>query len=93
MDGNGILDYGEFLAATVHMHKIEQEESLLDAFAHFDRDKSGYITVDELQHACKEYGVDESFIVDIMRDVDTNNVSLIGDEHLSCCCPARLASG
>ena len=77
VDGNGILDYGEFLAATVHLYKIEREETLLDAFAHFDRDHSGYITMDELEHACKEYGVDESFIVETMRDVDTNNVSQV----------------
>lgn len=48
-DGNGLIDYGEFLAATIHLNKIEREETLFAAFSHFDKDKSGFITIDELQ--------------------------------------------
>ncbi|CAI5508220.1 unnamed protein product [Closterium sp. Naga37s-1] len=72
-DGNGMIDYGEFLAATMHLNKIEREETLFAAFSHFDKDSSGFITVDELQHACREYSIDEDCIVETMRDVDTNN--------------------
>ncbi|KAF2283435.1 hypothetical protein GH714_005213 [Hevea brasiliensis] len=57
IDNSGTIDYGEFLAATVHLNKLEREENLVSAFAFFDKDGSGYITIDELQQACKEFGL------------------------------------
>ncbi|CAI5955955.1 unnamed protein product [Closterium sp. NIES-64] len=77
IDGNGTIDYGEFLAATVQLNKIEREETLFAAFSYFDKDSSGFISTDELQDACREYGVDEECIVETMRDVDTNNDGII----------------
>eukprot|EP00271_Cylindrocystis_brebissonii_P017023 TRINITY_DN424_c0_g1_i3.p1 TRINITY_DN424_c0_g1~~TRINITY_DN424_c0_g1_i3.p1 ORF type:complete len:505 (+),score=107.43 TRINITY_DN424_c0_g1_i3:264-1778(+) len=77
VDSNGSIDYGEFLAATMHLNRIEQEESLFLAFSHFDKDQSGFISVDELQQACREFNIDESSIVDTMRDVDTNHDGII----------------
>lgn len=76
-DGNGAIDYGEFLAATVQLNKIEREESLFLAFSYFDKDSSGFISEDELQEACRQYGVDEECIIETMRDVDTNNDGII----------------
>ncbi|KAL8147928.1 hypothetical protein AgCh_005307 [Apium graveolens] len=49
IDNSGTIDYGEFLAVTLHINKIEREENLVRAFAFFDKDGSGYITFDELQ--------------------------------------------
>eukprot|EP00271_Cylindrocystis_brebissonii_P017024 TRINITY_DN424_c0_g1_i4.p1 TRINITY_DN424_c0_g1~~TRINITY_DN424_c0_g1_i4.p1 ORF type:complete len:505 (+),score=136.56 TRINITY_DN424_c0_g1_i4:202-1716(+) len=77
VDGNGAIDYGEFLAATMHLNRIEQEESLFLAFSHFDKDQSGFISIDELQQACREFNVDEGSIVETMRDVDTNHDGII----------------
>ncbi|KAG6484169.1 hypothetical protein ZIOFF_060964 [Zingiber officinale] len=51
-DKNGTIDYGEFFAATVHMNKLERDENLMAAFSYFDKDGSGYITLDELSQAC-----------------------------------------
>lgn len=75
MDNSGTIDYGEFVAATVHLNKLEREEHLVAAFQYFDKDGSGYITVDELQQACVEHNMTDVFLEDIIREVDQDNVS------------------
>jgi len=76
IDNNGTLDYGEFIAATVHLNKLEQEENLLSAFSYFDKDGSGYITIDEIQAACKEFGLDDVHIDEMVKEIDQDNVSI-----------------
>lgn len=51
------IDYGEFIAATLYLTKIQRVDHLFAAFSYFDKDGSGYITQDELQQACKEFGI------------------------------------
>lgn len=76
VDNSGTIDYGEFIAATMHLNKLEREEHLLAAFQYFDKDGSGYITVDELQQACVEHNMTDLFIDDIIKEVDQDNASL-----------------
>lgn len=76
VDNSGTIDYGEFIAATVHLNKLEREEHLVAAFQYFDKDGSGYITVDELQQACAEQNMEDLFLEDIIKEVDQDNVSL-----------------
>lgn len=38
----------EFLAATMHMSKLNREENMMEAFKHFDKDNSGFITKEEI---------------------------------------------
>ncbi|PIN08573.1 Ca2+/calmodulin-dependent protein kinase, EF-Hand protein superfamily [Handroanthus impetiginosus] len=74
VDGNGTIDYLEFITATMHRHKLERDEHLFNAFQYFDKDGSGYITMDELETAMKEYGMgDEATIKEIISEVDTDN--------------------
>ncbi|GAB4838675.1 Calcium-dependent protein kinase 5 [Ancistrocladus abbreviatus] len=73
VDNSGTIDYGEFIAATIHLNKLEREEHLVAAFQYFDKDASGYITIDELQQACAEHGMDDVFLEDIIREVDQDN--------------------
>lgn len=75
MDNSGTIDYGEFITATIHLNKLEREEHLLAAFQYFDKDGSGYITVDELQQACIEHSMTDVLLEDIIREVDQDNVS------------------
>lgn len=75
VDNSGTIDYGEFIAATMHLNKLEREEHLLAAFRYFDKDGSGYITFDELQQACVEHSMTDMFIEDIIKEVDQDNVS------------------
>ncbi|CAJ2676742.1 calcium-dependent protein kinase SK5 [Trifolium pratense] len=73
VDKSGTIDYGEFIAATVHLNKLEREENLLSAFAYFDKDASGYITIDEIQQACKDFGLEDIHIDEIIKEIDQDN--------------------
>ncbi|KAG5067133.1 Calcium-dependent protein kinase SK5 [Glycine soja] len=73
IDNSGTIDYGEFIAATVHLNKLEREENLVSAFSYFDKDGSGYITIDEIQQACKEFGLDDVHIDDIVKEIDQDD--------------------
>lgn len=75
VDNSGTIDYGEFIAATLHMNKIEREDHLFAAFQYFDKDGSGYITADELQLACEEFGLGDVQLEEMIREVDEDNVS------------------
>ncbi|KDO62722.1 hypothetical protein CISIN_1g0096581mg, partial [Citrus sinensis] len=74
VDGNGTIDYIEFITATMHRHKLERDDHLYKAFQHFDKDNSGFITIDELEIAMKDYGMgDDDTIKEIISEVDTDN--------------------
>ena len=75
IDNSGTIDYCEFLAATLHLNKMEREENLIAAFAFFDKDGSGYITIDELQQACKELGLCDGHMDEMIKEIDQDNVS------------------
>lgn len=75
VDNSGTIDYGEFIAATLHLNKIEKQDHLFAAFSYFDKDGSGYITHDELQQACIEFGLDDTSLEDMIQEVDQDNVS------------------
>ncbi|KAM1005155.1 hypothetical protein ACFX14_005358 [Malus domestica] len=74
VDGNGSIDYIEFISATMHRQRLERDEHLYKAFQYFDKDSSGYITRDELEAAMKEYGMgDDNTIREIISEVDADN--------------------
>jgi len=73
-DGKGTLDYGEFLAVSLHLRRLANEEHLHKAFSYFDKDGNGYIEPDELRDALMEDGADDCTDVanDIFQEVDTD---------------------
>ncbi|XP_010923910.1 calcium-dependent protein kinase 19 isoform X2 [Elaeis guineensis] len=82
VDGDGTIDYIEFITATMHRHKLERDEHLYKAFQYFDKDNSGFITRDELESAMKEHGIgDASTIKEIISEVDTDNDGRINYEE------------
>ncbi|XP_075090328.1 calcium-dependent protein kinase-like isoform X1 [Nicotiana tabacum] len=82
VDGNGTIDYIEFVTATMHRHRLERDDHLFKAFQYFDTDHSGFITKDELESAMKEYGMgDEATIKDIIAEVDTDHDGRINYEE------------
>lgn len=52
---DGLVDFTEFVAATLHVHQLEEHDSekwqqlSRAAFEKFDIDRDGYITPDELR--------------------------------------------
>lgn len=76
-NGNGFLDYGEFVALSIHLRRIGNDEHLQRAFQYFDKNKSGYIEVEDLKYSLSDdLGPDHEEVIDaIIRDVDTDKVS------------------
>ncbi|KDP31193.1 hypothetical protein JCGZ_11569 [Jatropha curcas] len=83
VDGNGVLDYGEFVAVTIHLQKMENDEHFRRAFMFFDKDGSGYIELDELREALADESgeTDNDVLNDIMREVDTDKDGYISYEE------------
>ncbi|KAI4364154.1 hypothetical protein MLD38_020284 [Melastoma candidum] len=77
MDNSGTIDYGEFIAAMLHLNKVQKEDHLVAAFSYFDKDGSGYITKEELQQACAQFGLDDEQLEKLIREVDQDNDGLI----------------
>lgn len=73
VDNSGTIDYGEFIAAMLHLNKVQKEDHLFAAFNYFDKDGSGYITKDELQQACNQFGLQDDHLDDIIREADRDN--------------------
>ncbi|KAG0465118.1 hypothetical protein HPP92_019282 [Vanilla planifolia] len=73
-NGKGKLDYGEFVAITLHLQKMANDEHLRRAFSYFDKDGNGYIEPEELREALAEDATSDSIDVanDILHEVDTN---------------------
>lgn len=85
VDKDGYLDYGEFVAISVHLRKMGNEEHLLKAFEFFDRNKSRYIEMDELRDALADEieTNSEDVINAIMHDVDTDKDGRISYEEFA----------
>lgn len=45
VDGDGSIDYIEFITATMHLNRVEREDHLYKAFEYFDKDKSGFVSL------------------------------------------------
>ncbi|WRX25650.1 Protein kinase domain - like 10 [Theobroma cacao] len=74
VDRDGYLDYGEFVAISVHLRKMGNDEHLKKAFEFFDRNQSGFIEIEELRDALADEVEtnSEEVISAIMHDVDTD---------------------
>ncbi|KAL6528606.1 Calcium-dependent protein kinase 13 [Orobanche minor] len=85
-NGKGTLEYGEFLAISLHLQKMANDEHLHKAFSYFDKNGNGYIELDELRDTLTEDGVDDCTGVanDIFQEVDTDKDGLISyDEFVA----------
>ncbi|KAK4782738.1 hypothetical protein SAY86_007112 [Trapa natans] len=73
IDNSGTIDYREFVAAMLHLNKVQREDHLHAAFSYFDQDGSGYITKEELQLACKKFGLEDIQLEELIKEVDQDN--------------------
>lgn len=92
VDKDGYLDYGEFVAISVHLRKMgSDDEHLHKAFEFFDKNQSGYIEMDELSH-CLADDIEENneeVVEAIMHDVDTDKDGRISYDEFA----AMMKSG
>ncbi|KAG0468908.1 hypothetical protein HPP92_018236 [Vanilla planifolia] len=83
VDGNGTLDYGEFVAVTIHLQRLENEAHLYKAFTFFDKNNSSYIEIEELREALADDNgeLDDKVLNIIMGEVDTDKDGRISYEE------------
>lgn len=77
LDGNGTIDYEEFLAATANLNKLNTADNFRYAFQQFDKDGDGSITVEEVLDALKDIGVEAKQAAQIVREADLNKDGVI----------------
>lgn len=82
VDGDGLIDYNEFVAATMHLSKLEKEELLQQAFKQIDKDGSGTISVVELESELKRFGIYDD-ARELLASADTNGDGMI--DYLEFC--------
>ncbi|XP_026425435.1 calcium-dependent protein kinase 13-like [Papaver somniferum] len=73
-NGKGTLDYDEFLAVSLHLRRMANDEHLHKAFSYFDKDRNGYIELEELKEALMDdEAINCSEVAnDILQEVDTD---------------------
>ena len=69
-DGSGVINYTEFLAATIDQKVYLKEERLYEAFKAFDKDGSGKISSEEIKSIMQ--ADDAAKIEDLIKNFDAN---------------------
>jgi len=81
-DGSGVIDYTEFLAATLDKRVYVQEDVCWSAFRLFDRNGDGKISPEELKYVLQTGEVEETLggkdaVSELIREVDTSGDGVI----------------
>ena len=71
-NNDGTINFSEFLTVTLKRERMLSEETLRKAFAMFDLDGNGFLTIDELKETIPIDKNSEMSWEEIMKEVDTN---------------------
>ena len=80
-DGNGTIDFPEFLSLMVSkMKDTDTEEELVEAFKVFNSDGNGLISAAEMRHVMTNLGekLTDEDVDEMIREVDVD-----GDGHIN----------
>merc|ERR1711929_1039 len=83
-DGNGTLDFPEFLSLMARkMKDTDTEEELIEAFKVFDRDGNGFISAAELRHVMTNLGekLTDEEVDEMIREADVDGDGQINYEE------------
>ena len=85
LDGNGVIDYHEFLNCTMNREKILSKKNLKYAFNAFDKDGNGSISIDEIMAIFRRTSnnVDKKVFEKMMKDADSNGDGAIEFEEFN----------
>ena len=72
INGNGLIDYTEFIIASINKEKLLSTERLEETFNLFDADGSGKITASELKEMIDIHDVEDSCWQQLINEVDSN---------------------
>ena len=84
IDGNGTIDFKEFLGLMARkMRESDSEEELIEAFKVFDRDGNGLISSEELLHVMVTLGENTNLeeIEDLIKEADLDGDGFINYEE------------
>ena len=87
LDGDGKIDYAEFIQATIEHKALLNQRNIEMAFKMFDLDGDGSISIDEMRHMFSDKIVNstagEKLLEEIMNEVDANNDNVISYEEFN----------
>lgn len=75
VDGNGTIDFPEFLTLMARKVKNnESEDELKEAFRVFDKDQNGFISAEELRHVMTNLGekLTDADVTEMIREADAD---------------------
>jgi len=84
IDGNGTIDFPEFLSLMARkMKDTDTEEELIEAFKVFDRDGNGFISAAELRHVMTNLGekLTDEEVDEMIREADVDGDGQINYEE------------
>ena len=71
-DNSGLIEYSEFVMATINEKNMLSNEKLQQAFNMFDQDGSGSINADEIRQALSFKTLSEQQVKAIIKEADDN---------------------
>merc|ERR1712153_124311 len=83
-DGNGTIDFPEFLSLMARkMKDTDTEEELIEAFKVFDKDGNGFISAAELRHVMTHLGekLTDEEVDEMIREADVDGDGQINYEE------------
>ena len=83
-DGNGTIDFTEFLSLMARkMKDTDSEEELKEAFKVFDKDGNGFISASELRHVMTNLGekLTDEEVDEMIREADIDGDGQINYEE------------
>jgi len=95
-DGSGVIDYTEFLAATLDKKVYMAEDVCWQAFRIFDRDGNGKISRNEIAVVLNDESVQAAAakdLADIMKEIDTNGDGEIDFQEFMCMMRGETGGG
>ncbi|KAB2621436.1 calmodulin-like [Pyrus ussuriensis x Pyrus communis] len=84
VDGNGTIEFGEFLNLMARkMKENDADDELKEAFKVFDKDQDGYISPNELRHVMLNLGerLTDEEVEQMIREADLDGDGLVNYEE------------